>query len=90
MEKVKVRVMDYGKLEETTLKDLCKFDNLRRRPRTLFMEAVIHGYSYPIMTRTTSDNFRVIFWSSYGTEKIFFTLIDDEIDRRIERVIMEA
>lgn len=86
----KIRVMDYGKFDHTKFHDLSEIVNLLRRPRSHFMAGVIHGYSYPIMIRTTSDGFGVIFWSSYGAEKIFFTLIDDEIERRIKRVVMKV
>lgn len=86
----KIRVLDYGKFETTKIRDLSSLQNSFRRTRSLFMSCVVHGESYPIMVRTTADGFGVVFWSSYGTEKIFFTLIDDEIECHIERVTPKA
>ena len=86
----KIRVLDYGKFEITKFHDLSSLVNLFRSTREHFMAFVVHGSGYPIMVRTTADGFGVIFWSSYGTEKFFFTLIDDEIERHIERVTPKA
>ena len=86
----KIRVLDYGKFEQTKISDLSKLVNMRRCPKSLFMSRVINGDAYTIMVRSTCDHFGVIFWSSCGSQQLYFTLIDSEIESHIERITPEA
>lgn len=87
-----INVLDYGKFEQTKLKDIFKlpFTEFRDVDRAICSLFNDRSEAYAIMVRTTSDGFPLLFWSNGRSSVTFFTLVTPDIAAHIERITPDS